>query len=195
MALLATLIYGGVVPKLGDYTYDKMRVHVPKHWIGTSINPWATKMKTKPLILDGGKLRQMDGIDQFDPSLLGSGAPDDTKVLCGDGVWRVPTQASSASVHSGVTPLDFGPSPGVSELTVTVTGQVGIMAGATIQAWLTSDESTIDHDAHDHLMFGIVARLFPSSPTPAESSFKIVALSSEPLDGTYNVHWSWFNPN
>ena len=90
MAFIALACIGANPICTGSFARWDTLCHVPKQYLGFSKNCWAVEMKVRPLILDQGQLRQMDGIDQFDPSLLGSGAPDDTKVLCGNGEWRTP---------------------------------------------------------------------------------------------------------
>jgi len=55
---------------------------------------------------------------------------------------------------SGVTLLDFGAFPGVSDASIAVTGQGGIVAGSLVEAWLRPVD-TADHSADEHMLESI----------------------------------------
>jgi len=52
---------------------------------------------------------------------------------------------------SGTAELDFGAFPGVSDALVTVTGQVAIIAGSLVEAWVRPVDTT-DHTADEHMV-------------------------------------------
>jgi hypothetical protein len=51
----------------------------------------------------------------------------------------------------GTASLDFGAFPGGSDATVAVTGQVAILAGSLVEAWILP-AATADHSADEHVM-------------------------------------------
>jgi len=57
------------------------------------------------------------------------------------------------TLHTGVTTVTFGAFPGATDASVAVTGQTGILAGSTVQAWL-APVATADHTADEHLLDG-----------------------------------------
>jgi hypothetical protein len=52
---------------------------------------------------------------------------------------------------TGTADLDFGAFPGVSDASVAVTGQTGIVSGSLVEAWLRPVD-TADHTADEHLV-------------------------------------------
>ena len=51
----------------------------------------------------------------------------------------------------GTATLDFGAFPGVSNTSVTITGQAAIVAGSLVEAWI-SPAITSDHSADEHVV-------------------------------------------
>ncbi len=49
----------------------------------------------------------------------------------------------------GTVIIDFGAAPGVSDATVAVTGQAGILSGSLVEAWILP-AATADHTADEH---------------------------------------------
>lgn len=52
---------------------------------------------------------------------------------------------------TGTATLDFGAFPGASDASLVITGQVGILAGSLIEAWLRP-AATADHTADEHVV-------------------------------------------
>lgn len=51
----------------------------------------------------------------------------------------------------GNTTVDFGVFPGVSDTTVTITGQAGIVADSCVEAWVRG-EASADHSSDEHVL-------------------------------------------
>lgn len=118
---------------------------------------------------------------------------------------------------TGTTTLDFGSFPGVSDVSVSVTGQTGIIAGSLIEAWILPAD-TADHSIDEHIVETI--RVVAHTIIPG-TGFTITGLNTseinEPLDrlrsdntvkafnpvdesvggtgtrlyGIFNVAWAW----
>lgn len=79
--------------------------------------------------------------------LASSGTASSSTYLRGDQTWASIPGATGAS---GVTTIDFGSFPGVSDASIAVTGQTGIDASSSqVQAWLMAKDTT-DHTADEH---------------------------------------------
>lgn len=52
---------------------------------------------------------------------------------------------------AGTATLDFGALPGVSDTSVVVTGQSGILAGSLVEAWIFPAD-TADHTSTEHMV-------------------------------------------
>lgn len=125
------------------------------------------------------------------------------------------------TVNAGSTTINFGAFPGGSDATATVTGQVGIVSGSVLQAWLVA-QATADHTADEHRVETIAVTC---GNIVANTSFDIYATNTsqlnEPLTdagvdgfrstaatiygnagrsiggrgtriyGTWTVHWRW----
>jgi hypothetical protein len=63
----------------------------------------------------------------------------------------------------GNTTVDFGAFPGSSHTTTTVTGQAGILAGSSCEAWVRA-EASADHTADEHIMETINVRAGSITP-------------------------------
>lgn len=83
---------------------------------------------------------------------------------------------------TGTAILDFGAFPGVSDTSVVVTGQAGIVAGSIVQAWLRP-AATADHTSDEHL---IETLRIEAGNIVAGTGFTIYGLNSsqinEPLE-------------
>lgn len=55
---------------------------------------------------------------------------------------------------NGTAILDFGAFPGVSDASVAVTGQAGIVSGSLVEAWIRP-VATADHSADEHMVENI----------------------------------------
>lgn len=103
----------------------------------------------------------------------------------------------AASGASGSTTVNFGAFPGASDASVAVTGQAGIVAGSTVNAWMRP-LATADHTADEHIYESIK---IVAGNIVAGTGFTIYALNtsgiSEPtgkgtrLYGLFTVSWSW----
>lgn len=88
-----------------------------------------------------------DTFSTIDPQRLGSGDPDQNKVLYGDGVWRVPDAAAAGITALTVTER-AGTSTNVttnSQASATATcdaGEISIGGGATLEAADTAIQSS-----------------------------------------------------
>lgn len=90
----------------------------------------------------------------------------------------------------GDATLDFGPPPGNPEASVVVTGQTLITANSKIQVWISGDDASVDHTAEDHRYVKLFLSLCADAVVPG-TGFTIKAISSEDLEGTFTVHYSW----
>lgn len=59
--------------------------------------------------------------------------------------------ATTQAMSTGTATIDFGAFPGVSDTSVVVTGQAGIVTTSNVQAWLYPT-ATADHTADEHLL-------------------------------------------
>lgn len=82
------------------------------------------------------------------------------------------TTAPGTTSRSGTIVLDYGDDP-VAEASVSVTGQVGILATSRVRAWFAGNTMS-DNGAEEHLMAGALVRLTPNLPTP-DDGFTIYA--------------------
>ena len=90
----------------------------------------------------------------------------------------------------GSAEIDFGAYPGANEASVLVTGQSGITALASVEAWLMADDTTTDHTASDHRYAAVLMGLTCGTPTDGQG-FTIYARSIEKLTGAFKVRWVW----
>ena len=60
-------------------------------------------IKVRPLIMRLGKIFNLPDDSYLDPTTLGSGTPDSTKVLTGDGQWT-----TASSVPGITSDVDYG---------------------------------------------------------------------------------------
>ena len=118
---------------------------------------------------------------------------------------------------TGTTTLDFGAFPGVSDVSVAVTGQAAILSGSLVEAWILP-AVTADHSIDEHIVETI--RVIAHTIVPG-TGFTITGLNTsqinEPLQrlrsdrtvkafttvdesiggtgtrlyGIFNVAWAW----
>lgn len=112
---------------------------------------------------------------------------DGVSAAVGSGTVTVTIPGASSSVNVGTAILDFG-SPDASDGSVDITGQAGIIAGSTVNAWINPIVS-VDHSIDEHLLQPL--RIIAGNIVPG-TGFTIYAFV---LDGTtygkYNVSWFW----
>lgn len=99
--------------------------------------------------------------------------------------------APPVEVVSGTATLNFGAFPGASDTSVAVTGQTGIVAGSTVDAWIRP-VATADHSADEHLVetLDVVA-----GNIVAGTGFTIYGINEgigdTRLYGQWTVAWQW----
>ena len=106
------------------------------------------------------------------------------------GTWEELTSVATVSTGSanvGEATLNFGSAPGTNTVTTTVTGEAGILATSSVQAYLMGD-STATHNAYEH---EIVPMTITCGNIVAGTGFDIIASSELRLTGTFKVRWSW----
>lgn len=84
--------------------------------------------------------------------------------------------------------LDFG--EGSNEASYVVTGESGIVAGSSVEAYLMATDSTNDHSINDHLYVANDLQLTCGTIVPGVG-FTIYGRSSQKLTGLYRVRWVW----
>lgn len=87
----------------------------------------------------------------------------------------------------GVTALSFGSSPGSNEASVTVTASSAYSA-ERVMAWVSSDDTSVDHTKNDHKYFALFAKL---STQLTGGGFIINARSVHKLSGSFTVRYSY----
>lgn len=91
----------------------------------------------------------------------------------------------------GSTTIDFGAWPGSDSASVAVTGQSGILSGATVRAWLRL-EATAEHSVDEHIMAPL---RISAGAIVAGTGFTIYAVFDAPVAtyGEWSVQWEWSN--
>ncbi|WP_310530715.1 hypothetical protein [Novosphingobium sp.] len=89
---------------------------------------------------------------------------------------------------NGTATLDFGAFPGTNEASITF-ASAGIAAGSRVTAAIMGGDTTSDHTASDHRYAAALIGL--SCAATAGVGGTIYARSSEKLQGTFAVRWSW----
>jgi len=120
-----------------------------------------------------------------------SGAGETTTV-------NIPAVVNAATSGTGL--LDFGSFPGTKYTSLVITGQAGIVAGSSVEAWITPT-ATADHTADEHVLEGIKVM---AGNIVAGTGFTIYGLDTseinEPLSigakgtlisGKFTVAWRW----
>jgi len=77
----------------------------------------------------------------------------------------------------GNTTVDFGAFPGSNDVTITITGQAGIIAGSCCEAWIRGEDSA-DHTIDEHLVETIECRAHTINPG---TGFSITAFNTSQL--------------
>ena len=98
--------------------------------------------------------------------------------------------AGSVTNQNGTATLNFGAAPGTNTTTVNVTGQSGIVSGSTVTCVISGNDSTTDHNAIEHSMVPITARV---TSVIAGVGFTITATSEWRLTGTFKIRWFWLS--
>lgn len=137
----------------------------------------------KPLKLSTGTLAEFASGDTVAPSTLGTGTPNSSNYLRGDGTWA--TVSASPEVLGSST-IDFGSAPGGSFATVTVSGQTGFTSSSHLDVWMQGD-ATADHNEYEHLIVPLTLR----AGDFAAGTFTIYASTELMLTGTFTVRWAW----
>jgi hypothetical protein len=91
---------------------------------------------------------------------------------------------------TGTAVIDFGAYPGSAEASVDVTGQAGILAGSTIQVWVTRTTS-LDHTAADHTYLPQLASFVPGDIVPGTGFTIFGRCILGGLQGKWTINWSW----
>ena len=92
--------------------------------------------------------------------------------------------------RSGTAELDFGAAPGTNRVSIAVTGQTGITAGAVPRAWINFD-STASHNTEEHLLLNQFASVV-AGDVIAGTGFTIYAVIPYlRINGTLQVRWSY----
>lgn len=92
----------------------------------------------------------------------------------------------------GTTTIDFGTFPGNTNVTLNITGQASITAGAEVDAWL-SPAATADHSIDEHVVDG--PRIMAGNVT-AGVGFTIYGAARDlggKAYGLFTVSWVWNN--
>jgi hypothetical protein len=99
---------------------------------------------------------------------------------------------AAADIHLnnvGSTEIDFGAFPGVNEISATVTGQSGIIAGSKILVSV-SREATADHTVGDAAYAATLIGVSAGNISAA-TGFTIYARSIHKMQGKFVINWSW----
>lgn len=108
-----------------------------------------------------------------------------TNFLRADGTFAAPPTGSGAAATYGTVDIDFGSTPGTNVVTVTVTGQTGVLTTSNLQAWVMAEAST-NHNAYEHM---IVPLRLTCGNIVAGTGFDIVAVSDLRLTGIFKCRW------
>jgi hypothetical protein len=124
-------------------------------------------------------------------------ATDTAQVYVGPTPTLVGPVSGSGGGGQGTALLDFGSFPGVSDASLVVTGQAGILAASVVQAWILP-ANTVDHSADEHLAETL--DIFAGNIVPGVG-FTIYGFNEGQLTdstgkgtriyGKWNVAWKW----
>lgn len=89
----------------------------------------------------------------------------------------------------GTATVNFGAAPGTNIATVAVVGQVDILAGSDVEAFLMRD-ATASHNAYEHGVLAFHVGITCGDIIPG-TGFTIWVLTDLRLTGTWTVHWVW----
>jgi hypothetical protein len=106
---------------------------------------------------------------------------------------------------TGTAVLNFGAFPGTSDASVAVTGQTAILAGSSVEAWVSLSASS-DHSADEHLAetlsviagnitagvgFTIYGLNTNQVAEPHTARSRVSGAKEPMLYGQFNVNWVW----
>jgi len=91
---------------------------------------------------------------------------------------------------TGTAILDFGSAPGTNQVSVTVTGQTGIVSATSyVEAWF-SPAATATHNLEEIKL--LTSKLGVLAHTVVDDTgFTITGTTELRLTGTINVNWVW----
>jgi hypothetical protein len=87
----------------------------------------------------------------------------------------------------GTATIDFGALPGGSDASVVVTGQTGIAANSSVEAWVVPTANA-DHNADEHIVEGL--RIYAGNIVPG-TGFTIYAIHDHGETLTGSDHFAW----
>lgn len=91
--------------------------------------------------------------------------------------------------NKGQAIVDFGGHPGDYEATIDITGQTGIVADSSTDAWVVAVAS-LDHTAEDHRYLATLCAITTGNIVPGVG-FTVYAHSQEQLEGKITIQWAW----
>lgn len=106
--------------------------------------------------------------------------------LRADGTFAAPPTGSTVAMTYGTADLNFGAAPGTNVITLTVTGQTGIVSGSNVRAWIMA-EASASHNAYEHML---VPLRLTCGNIVAGTGFDIVAVSDMRLTGIFKCRWA-----
>lgn len=115
----------------------------------------------------------------------------DYTVEAGESIKQMADKVNASMVRSGQTTIDFGAFPGVTDITIAVTGQDDIAAGATVEAFIVPT-ATVDHTADEHVADSPC--VYAGNVT-AGTGFTIYGITNtnQAVYGKWTVGWQWSN--
>jgi hypothetical protein len=96
--------------------------------------------------------------------------------------------SGGGSGTSGTAVLDFGAFPGVTDVTLNITGQTGIIAGSIVRAWVRL-EATADHSADEHWLSDL--NISAGNIVPGTGFTIYGAARVNRAYGQYTIAWNW----
>lgn len=91
----------------------------------------------------------------------------------------------------GTATIDFGAWPGSDFTSLDITGQAGILSGATVRAWIRL-AATADHSIDEHIAAPLrisAGNVVAGTGFTIYAAFDALAVTY----GQYSVHWEWSN--
>lgn len=89
-----------------------------------------------------------------------------------------------------LTDIDFGATPGATDVTKDITGQTGFVATSLVEAWI-QPKATTDHTLDEHL----IEAIHVAATYQADGTIRIYARSTDgrKLYGKYSIGYVWTN--